>query len=80
MARDYLKITYQRKQPSAVRFEKADEITYVNVARLKEELGKIEQFQAIAQDEDGISQFSCYRRLDVLAALDCLTQDPRGIP
>lgn len=79
--RDILKIHYEKLPPSAVkRSHSEDEDTYVNLARLKEELGRLQQYKVYIQEEGGISQFPCFSRLDVLAVLDTLVESPRRMP
>jgi hypothetical protein len=76
--RDFLKIHYEKRPPSpAVQIKHSeDEDIYVNLARLKEELDKLERYVVTVQEENGISQFPCFSRVDILCILSHLTSKP----
>lgn len=79
--RDILKIHYEKLPPSAVeRSHSKEEDIYVNLACLKGELGRLQQYKIYIQEESGISQFPCFSRLDVLAVLDTLVESPERMP
>lgn len=81
MTGDYLSIHFEKSPPCAVeKSHSKEEDIYVNLARIKEELGGLQQYKIFIQEERGFTQFPCFSRLDVLAVLDSLTETPRRMP
>ena len=81
MKGDYLSIHFEKLPPSAVeKSHSKEEDIYVNLARIKEELGRLQQYEIFIQDERGFTKFPCFSRLDVIAVLHNLAEIPRRMP